>query len=712
MFIDKDLSSNFSFPSEQTAQSFSQSSWLRTMANFFANISRFFLYQGMEKLLLNQASIPEKLKSVLNIVDDAIIIIDRDQNFLFSNPAVERILGKRLNTSFLKDLTRPIDSQHSINVAPFRANHLPLIRSLQGEKVNDVEMFVRHTNAPNGSWVSVTGRPIRDQNGMLTGSVIVCRDISKHKQIEQARLYDAFHDKLTGLPNRNHLLERLEKIIEFSKQIEDYQFAVLFLDLDRFKVINDSLGHSIGDQLLIAVSQRLKTCLRSEDTIIRLGGDEFAILLESIQDVDCAVQIAERINQGFIQPFDLDGHEVFADVSIGIAMGATEYNRPEEILRDADTAMYHAKGLGKSCYQLFDQTMHVRAVRLLQLENDLRRAIERQEFQLHYQPIVALQTQRIIGFEALVRWRHPERGLVSPVEFIPIAEETGLIIPLGSWVLRDACRQMQKWRLQFPAAAAWTISVNISEKQLSKANFVDQIKQTLLETHLDACSLKLEITESLLLENSQSVTSKLAELQALGIQLSMDDFGTGYSSLSYLLNFPFNTLKIDCSFIKNMDVSSEKLGIIRAIVTLAGNLGMEVVAEGVETANHLAQLKVLKCDYGQGHFFSKPLNNKAAETLIATECREVEGVKLQNPRAVLEEQISREKLLFHIENLHYELEELKQEKKDLEILLETTTEHAEIIESELHKEICDYKQAEKMLQQASQELESPTIVDN
>ncbi len=666
----------------------------------------------MKNKLLKPTDISESLTSILNSMGDAVIIADENQNCLFFNPTAERIFGNDSITSFSENLLQRFDFYQSDQVTPFRVNELPLIRSIQGEEVNDVEMFMRHAGAPNGLWIKVTGRPLKDRNGVLKGSVIVCRDITKNKQVEHKLLHDTFYDELTDLANRTLVLKLLEHSIACNKQREGYIFAVLCLDLDRFKVINDSFGHQIGDQLLIAVSQRLKTCLRAEDTIARLSSDEFAILLENIQDVSCATQIAERIYKELMLPFNLNGHEVFANASIGIVMGNTGYDHPEELLRDADTAMAHAKKIGRACYQVFDKTMHTRVVKRLQLENNLRRAIERQEFQLYYQPIVSLRTKRISGFEALIRWQHPERGLISPSEFIPIAEETGLIIPLGLWVLREACRQMRSWQTKFPDTSCWKISVNVSSKQLSKANFIEQVQQILQETGFEARNLKLEITESILVENTKSVIATLEQLKALGIELSMDDFGTGYSSLSYLQHLPIQTLKIDRSFIQSMETSVEKLAIIRAILTLAWNLSMDVVAEGVETANQLAQLKVLKCGYGQGYFFSKSLNHKAAEALIAAELAELDSVKPEEPKAILEEQHSREQLLLQIENLYQELEELKQEKVDLEILLETATEHADLVESELQMKISNHQKTEAALQKENQELEHLILLDS
>ena len=424
----------------------------------------------------------------------------------------------------------------------------------------------------------------------------------------------AFHDALTGLPNRALLTDHLKLAIERARRRADHLFAVLFLDLDRFKNINDSLGHTIGDQLLIAIARRVEGCLRPMDTVARLGGDEFAILLDGLEDFNVAIHVAERVQNELMQPFNLNGHEVYTTASIGIALSTTGYDHPDNILRDADIAMYRAKDNGKARYELFDTLMHTRAVALLKLENDLRRAIERQEFRVFYQPIVLLETDQIAGFEALVRWEHPERGLVSPDEFISLSEETGLITEIGQWVLHEACRQTRQWQIALQRPLM--VSVNLSGKQFVQANLIDQIKHILHDTDFDPRWLRLEITESVVMENAEAAASMLLQLRDLGAHLSIDDFGTGYSSLSYLHRFPVTTLKIDRSFITRMGEGDENSEIVRTIMTLASNLGMEVVAEGIETEEQLAQLRALKCEYGQGYLFSHPVNAELAGAMV------------------------------------------------------------------------------------------------
>jgi diguanylate cyclase (GGDEF)-like protein len=426
----------------------------------------------------------------------------------------------------------------------------------------------------------------------------------------------AFHDSLTDLPNRSLFSDYLKLAIERSKRQSDYLFGVLFLDLDRFKYINDSLGHSSGDLLIVELARRLQGCLRQVDTVSRFGGDEFAILLDGIKDPSDAIRVAEKIQEELLRPFELGGHEAFTSASIGIAMSSAGYDQPDYILRDADTAMYRAKDAGKACYELFDLEMHSRAVIRMRLENDLRRAVERNEFCVHYQPIVSVQSGGLSGFEALVRWQHPERGLVAPSEFIPVAEETGLIVALGPWILEESCRQMQEWHSLHPANRALTMNVNLSSKQLIQSGLVQEVKTILQRTGLGARSLKLEITESVVMENAELATNMLRQLSDLNVHLCIDDFGTGYSSLSYLHRFPVDTLKIDRSFVNRIEEKDENVEIVRTIATLARNLGMEVVAEGVESSEQLACLRALNCEYAQGYHFSQPLAAEAAARFI------------------------------------------------------------------------------------------------
>jgi diguanylate cyclase (GGDEF)-like protein len=430
----------------------------------------------------------------------------------------------------------------------------------------------------------------------------------------------AFHDSLTGLPNRAMFTELLKAEIESSSHRDAHMFAVLFLDLDRFKNINDSLGHTHGDLLLVAFAERLERTLRPVDTLARFGGDEFAILITGMADATDAVRIAQRIQEELSEPFVLDKNSAFATASIGIALSSSGYDRPEDILRDADIAMYRAKENGKARYEMFDHGMHARAVSRLQLESDLRQAIENKEFCVYYQPIVSLETGRLAGFEALVRWNHPRRGLVSPADFIPVAEETGLIVPIGQWVLNEACVHVRQWQLDSPSHRALSLSVNLSARQVAQPDLLDRIKEALAASKLNPHCLKLEITESVVMENAEAAVLMFKQLRSLGVQLSIDDFGTGYSSLSYLHRFPLNYLKIDRSFVTRLTTDNDN-AIVRTISTLARNLGMEVIAEGIETEEQHQQLKMLGCEYGQGFLFSRPVNNDRVPHLLAQDAQ-------------------------------------------------------------------------------------------
>ncbi len=391
----------------------------------------------------------------------------------------------------------------------------------------------------------------------------------------------------------------------------------MFLDLDRFKVINDSLGHMIGDQLLVAVSRTLEACVRPTDLVARLGGDEFTILLDGIRGEDDAIRVADRIQSAIVRPFNLSGQEVVTTVSIGIALSTTGYDGVEELMRDADTAMYRAKTLGRARYETFDKELHIQAMARMRIETELRRAIDAQELMLLYQPIIKVETGRICGFEALVRWPHPERGLVSPVEFIPIAEETGMIVPLGAWVLRTACFQLKAWRRRHPTMPALSVAVNLSPKQFQAPDLVEQVRDCIHDSGISPQHLKLEITEGVFLENAEQATDVINGLKGLGVELYIDDFGTGYSSLSYLQRLPIDKVKIDRSFVGRMEEGDEARTLVHTVIELAHNLGMTTVAEGVETARHVAILQDLGCEYAQGYFFARPLNARAASSLLA-----------------------------------------------------------------------------------------------
>lgn len=571
-----------------------------------------------ESLQLAAQASEKRLRDLVQGLDAIVWEVDAT-NFrvLFISHRVEEVLGYPVE----QWLTVPnfwLEHIHPEDQARIRAIYRVELLS-QPEKVLEYRLI-----AADGRVISFRDQiqSITDEDGkpkLLRGVMV---DITDRVLIEQQLLHNAFHDALTGLSNRALLMERLNHLLAVAERQQDCLFAVLFLDFDRFKVINDSLGHLNGDRLLVAIAERLQTHLRPGDTVARLGGDEFVVLVERLQTPDQATQVAQRIQADLAHPFNINGHEIFVTTSMGIALNTLPYHRAEDLLRDADTAMYHAKAQGKACYKVFDASMHSRAVTLLQLENDLRRAIERQEFQLHYQPIVSLETSKVIGFEALIRWQHPEKGLISPTAFIPVAEETGLIYAIGAWVLQTACEQMQIWNQCAAATCSPLImSVNLSSKQFAHPDLVDKIRGILEETGLRARQLRIEITESVIMENAEDAIAMLEQLRCLGVQLAIDDFGTGYSSLGYLHRFPVSALKIDRSFVSpigGVDAEDEQISIsiVRTIVNLAHNIGMTVTAEGIETVDQLAALRELSCENGQGYLFSKPLNAQAAQAFI------------------------------------------------------------------------------------------------
>ncbi|MEH2136147.1 EAL domain-containing protein [Nostoc sp.] len=575
--------------------------------------------------------------TTLDTVPDTVLVLDENGTICQTNAAaeelfqtsVEQLLGKKLNKLLRYYRGKPkqwsIRSEQTLRVnqclrivestisQPFNSqvrDYVVIVRDITKRKLVEEELIQYRYQLEQ----LVLERTIE----LIKVNQQLQQDIIKRQQAQEQLLHNSHHDELTGLPNQRLFMERVQRAIERTQQQSNYLFAVLFLDLDRFKVVNDSLGHLMGNQLLIAISHRLKSVLRGRDIVARFGGDEFTILIEEIEDINIATQVAERIKNILALPFQLNEHLVFTNASIGIALSKPDYEQSAQILRDADVAMYRAKSLGKARYEVFDQKMHESASLLLELETALRNALLKQEeFRLDYQPIISLTTGKIIGFEALIRWYHPERGFISPQDFIPLAEETGMIVSIGEWVLFEACQQMHRWHKQFPSSLPLTISVNFSGKQITQADVFKQVKHILQETGLEPCCLKLEITETLLMDNFELATTVLSQLTELNVEMHMDDFGTGYSSLSYLHRLPIKTLKIDRSFVTNIGSQGENLEIVRAIVTLAHNLNMSVTAEGIETIEQLAQLKALQCDYGQGYFFFPPMEGAEVEKLLA-----------------------------------------------------------------------------------------------
>ncbi|MEZ2239698.1 EAL domain-containing protein [Microcoleus sp.] len=597
----------------------------------------------------------EKYRSIFENASEGIFQTTPDGRYLSANPALARIYGYESAAELMIQIQN-IDTQ--LYVEPDRRGEF----LSEIEKHGYVSEFESEVYRADGTaiWVSENARAVRDAEGILLYYEGTVEDVTDRKITEEKLVHDALHDTLTGLPNRALFMDRLSEAIDLSKSRPNFLFAVLFIDLDRFKVVNDSLGHLVGDRLLIAIAGRLQTCLRHGDTVARLGGDEFAILLQNIKDKQDAIYIADRVQTELSEPFYLNEYQVFSSASIGIVCSGLSqqssanseqslagdrdinnievglsafaadsavppiqqlqilYDRPEELLRDADAAMYHAKASGKARHEVFDLSMHTRAVALLQLENDLRHALERQEFQLYYQPIICLTSGTISGFEALLRWHHPPRGVVSPADFMSVAEETKLIIPIGWWMMRSACRQMQQWHQQFPEHPHLTISVNLSNQQFKQPDLIERISEILAETQLNPRTLKLEITESVIMENAESAAAVLVELKSLEVQLYIDDFGTGYSSLSRLHTFPTDALKIDRDFVNRMTEDEGNEAIVQTILVLAGHLGMNVIAEGIETIEQLNLLRALQCEYGQGYFFSKPVDSNTATMLVAT----------------------------------------------------------------------------------------------
>jgi diguanylate cyclase (GGDEF)-like protein/PAS domain S-box-containing protein len=564
-----------------------------------------------------------KFRSVIQSASDAILLVTQEGCITLWNKAAEEIFGYREE-----------------EIVGFPVTSLMGAKYAQKAIAAGVQFTLEHILSPfAGKTLEASGRR-KDGSEFpleMSGSVwktsdgvyytAILRDITTRRAVENKLVHEATHDSLTGLPNRAHFTTILESAIANVKDSEKDKFAVLFLDLDRFKVINDGLGHVIGDKLLIAIAERLQLCVRPGDFVSRFGGDEFTILLNKINGCEIVKEIAERLQAKLSEPFWIDNFEVFTSASIGIIMSDASHDNPESFLRDADTAMYRAKETGKAHYEIFNKAMHVRNMNLLQMENDLRKAIERREFKVFYQPIVNLETAETDEFEALIRWERPE-GFISPNDFIPVAEETGLIVPIGEWVLEESCRQISDWRQMFPNKQL-SVSVNLSAKQLMHPNLIRQVKEIMQKGSLPPECLKLEVTESMVMDNAEIALEVLSELCALGVRLSTDDFGTGYSSLSYLHRFPFERLKIDRSFIGKMDSDTKSEEIVRTILTLAENLRLEVVAEGIETEKQFLRLRELGCRLAQGFLFSKPVAALEAENILRR------GLDYKIPQSIL-----------------------------------------------------------------------------
>jgi diguanylate cyclase (GGDEF)-like protein/PAS domain S-box-containing protein len=565
----------------------------------------------------------ELFRLVSENAGDMIALVDMDGHRLYNSPAYQKVLGysaEELSATSSFEQVHP-DDRHRVLEAAEHARRTGEGRTL--------EYRIRHKD---GSWrvLESSASTILDGNGKAEKMVIVNRDITARKHAEEKLVHQSLHDALTGLPNRSLFLDRVQRAFSHSQRHPEYKFAVLFIDVDNFKKFNDSFGYAAGDEVIIALASRLASSLRQhqavarlalmahgDDTLARLGGDEFAVLLDDIKDPSDAIRVANRIQDAVAAPFSFNGQEVFSSASIGIALSSTVRDRAEDLLRDADIAMYRAKAAGKSRCEVFDGEMHARAVERLRLERDLRAAVARSEFVVHYQPIVQLESGLISGFEALARWQHPERGLLPPGEFIELAEETGLIVPMNRWLLREACQQARVWQSRYPSDPPLTVTANITSKELEQEDLVTSIRLTLQQTAMNPRHVQLEIRETVAMADADSAAEILSRLKALGVRLSVDDFGTGYSSLSRLQGLPLDTLKIDRSFISGMHNDPDKREIVHVIVMLGQQLGMEVVAEGTETAEQVKYVKDLGCDYAQGFFFSPAVEARAFEELLA-----------------------------------------------------------------------------------------------
>ena len=546
---------------------------------------------------------------MLETVGQAVIATDLQGQITYWNHAAEALYGWQADDVVGRDIAEIIPMQKTPTQAAEIRQRIAVGELWAGE-------FVVQRKDGSVFPAFVTDSPVCDDDGVPIGMIGVSVDISERKQLEQRLLHQAFHDALTGLPNRNLFLDRTRHALSLSRR-NDQAVAVLFLDLDNFKIVNDSLGHDVGDQLLVTVAERILGCLREGDTAARLGGDEFAVLLENLDTAGAAAVVAQRLLEALRSPLNLGGHEMFVTPSIGIAIGTASAELAENLLRDADVAMYTAKRNGRARFEIFEPAMGSTALERLELEQDLRRAIERDELALHYQPVVDLSEGSLAGFEALLRWDHPTRGRIAPDVFIPVAEETGLVVPIGSWALRTACHQLRDWQHAWPDSQGINISVNLSGRQFKEPGLAKLVAQVLRETGLAPGCLNLEITETIMMADEVGTSAVLRELEQLGVTLAIDDFGTGYSSFGMLRHFPVDTLKIDRSFVDELGAGSDDSVIVAGVVGLAHGLGLRVVAEGVETLGQLERLHDLGCDLGQGYYFARPLPAVDATAIVA-----------------------------------------------------------------------------------------------
>jgi len=625
------------------AYSLSLREWVRGLAALVLLFDIYTIYQHLQlQRMRRQLAERDRLFQLISEnAADMIAVVDKNGHRLYNSPAYQKILGYTQ-----QDLTNssPMEQIHPDDCARVLAAAEKARITERGERL---EYRIRHKD---GSWrvLESTASAIRGPKGETEGLVVVNRDITERKRAEEMLAHSAFHDGLTNLANRTLLLDRMGRALATFRRHADFKFAVLFIDIDGFKVFNDSLGHAAGDVLLVQISQRLTACLRRVDTIsrprqidgedslfgdntlARPGGDEFAVLAEELRDPSDAIRVAERIQQRLTPPFDVNGHEIVITASIGIAFNNNISAEAQDVLRDAEIAMYRAKHTGKAHCEVFDNAMHAGAIKRLQLETDMRRAVDLGEFHVYYQPIVSLQEGQIVGFEALTRWHSP-KGLVMPNDFIPVADETGIILAINRQLLPEACQQLRSWQQLFPCDPPLSLSVNISPKQFAQPDLASQIGQLLQQSGMDPRCVDLEITETIAMADAERSAEVLSQLKALGVGLDIDDFGTGYSSLSRLQRFPVDTLKIDRAFVSHMDSDRETHEIVRIIVMLAHNLGLTVVAEGVETQAQLDLLKHVGCERAQGYLFSKPVDHQTILKLL--EVNRTEGLGFRSKAA-------------------------------------------------------------------------------
>ena len=605
--------------------------WVRGLAALVLLFDFYAVYQNLQlhRIRRQLAERDQLFQLISENAADMIALVDGDGRRLYNSPAYQKVLGyspEELKATSSTEQIHPDDRPRVLQAAE-KAR-----LTGQGERV---EYRARHKD---GSWryLESTACAIRNAKGQAEKLVIVNRDITERKRAEEMLAHNAFHDGLTNLPNRALFLDRLQHALTLSKRQSNYKFAVLLIDVDEFKIINDSLGHTAGDELLIQIGQRLKNSVRradtvsrprmtevptrptNDDTLARLGGDEFSILLDDIRDPIEAVRVAERVQGELAIPFVVNKQEIVISASIGIASSTSPHTQAEDLMRDADIAMYRAKRTGKAHCEVSDTAMHATAVKRLQLETDLRKALDQGEFRVYYQPIVSLQTGKITGFEALSRWQRPE-GIVPPMEFIAVAEEIGLIIPMNRQLVHEACQRLRSWQSEFPSDPPLTMSVNVSSREFAQPDLASEIRKSLEQTGIAPGCLQLEIIETIAMGDAEKSGHALARLKALGVRMSIDDFGTGYSSLSRLRRIPVDILKIDRAFILHMDSDPESREIVRIIIMLAHSLGLKVVAEGAETQEHVNLLKQLNCEMVQGYFFSRPATDQAMATLLASD---------------------------------------------------------------------------------------------